>query len=399
MSEKPRILIAGAGIGGLTAALALLRKGFDVEVYEQASELKEAGAGFHCSPNGSRALYELGLRDAIERVAVRGTDREIRLWNTGQVWTMPDHGAASEDRYGTPMLFLHRGDLHAILVQAVRALKPDAIHVGTRCVDFSDDGSGVTLVFQNGATATGDVLIGADGIKSLIRRKIHGDDDPKFTGIVAWRGLIPVERLTPEIARPVTANWIGPTGSITTYPVHMGEVLNFVALVDKQGWQGDSWTEQGTLAECAEDLKGWHDNIQMMVSNIDIPYKWGLFLREPVPLWNGGRVALLGDACHAMLPYLGQGANSAMEDAVVLSRALDAYADDVEQALSVYHQLRYDRVVELVRQSAEQGGRVRKPELGDPATASQYVETQWAKSSVGARYDWIFEYNAHTVSV
>jgi len=399
MAEAPHILIAGAGIGGLTAALALLRRGFDVTVYEQASELKEAGAGFHCSPNGTRILYDLGLREAVDRVAVRATEREIRLWNTGQTWTMADHGARSEARFGAPLLFLHRGDLHSILVQAVRALKPAAIHLKTRAAGFEADDHGVHLQFEDGHPATGELLIGADGIKSAIRRKIHGDDDPQFTGIMAWRGLIPIGQLPDHLRRATTANWIGPSGSITTYPVHCGEMLNFIALVDKPGWTGESWTERGEREECAADFAGWHEDIRHMVAAIDVPYKWGLFLREPVPLWTHGRVALLGDACHAMLPYLGQGANAAIEDAMILARALDAHRADQHTALAIYDKLRRRRTAELVHQSAEQRDRVRKPELGDPDIAADYVETQWANASVSARYDWIFRYDATQVAV
>lgn len=395
MSHNVRILMIGAGIGGLTATLALLRKGFDVDVFERAPELKEAGAGLHCTPNGSRILMALGLEDAMDRLAVKQRDRDIRLWNTGQSWHFPHHGASSSERYGAPYLLMHRGDLHTMLINAVRAVKPDAIHVSASCVDFEQDAEGVDLILESGKNIRGDVLIGADGVKSTVRGKLFGADRPKFTGRIAWRGLVPIGDLPEHLQSHMSTNWIGPNGSVTTYPVHKGELFNFVALVNRDDWQAELWTQEGTREECARDLRGWHADVQEMIRKIDIPYKWGLFLRDPLDRWTVGRTSLLGDACHAMLPYLGQGANMAIEDGMILARCFEAY-DDVEVALGLYERLRGPRTSKVVHQSNVQGGRVNRPDLADPAAAARYIEAQWSDGTIAQWYDWIFDYDATT---
>ena len=190
-----RILIVGAGIGGLTAALALLRDGHDVEVYEQAPQLAELGAGVQISANGARVLFALGLEDAIRTVWCEPAGKEIRLWNSGETWKLFDLGAESVARYGAPYFMIHRADLHGVLIDAVRALKPDAIRLDARATGFEDDGRAVTLHLANGERVTGDALIGADGVHSRIRNILVGDDKPEFTGCMAWRGLVPVEKL------------------------------------------------------------------------------------------------------------------------------------------------------------------------------------------------------------
>jgi salicylate hydroxylase len=398
MPHKAHILIVGAGIGGLTAALALLGKGFDVDVFERAPELKEAGAGLHCSPNGSRVLIALGLQETMERVAVKQEDRDIRLWNTGETWRFPNHGASSAERYGAPYLLMHRGDLHAMLVNAVRTAKPAAIHVNARCVGFEQDGNGVELELESGARFRGNALIGADGVKSLVRSQLFGHDNPAFTGRLAWRGLVPIDWLSEPLRRAVSTNWIGPNGSVTTYPVHKGELFNFVALVNREDWQVESWTEEGTKEECARDLDGWHEDVHEIIRSIEVPYKWGLFLREPLPRWSVGRTTLLGDACHPMLPYLGQGANMAIEDGLMLARCLEAY-DDVEVALSHYEQVRAPRTSTIVNRSTEQGTRVNRPELADAAAAGRYISAQWSNGTIAQWYDWIFDYDATAASL
>src|SRR4051794_37049166 len=207
-----RILIVGAGIGGLTAALALLRDGHDVAVYEQAPRLAELGAGVQISANGSRILFALGLENALRRVWCEPAGKEIRLWNTGETWKLFDLGAESLARYGAPYFMMHRADLHGVLLDAVRALAPDALHLNARCASFDDDGGAITLHLATHEHVTGDALIGADGVHSRIRNILIGDDRPEFTGCMAWRGLVPTEKLPAHMRRNVGVNWVGPGG-------------------------------------------------------------------------------------------------------------------------------------------------------------------------------------------
>src|SRR5213593_1883850 len=200
-AAMPRVLIAGGGIGGLTAALALLRAGIEVEVYEQAAELKEVGAGVQLAANGTRVLYALGVGEELKALSCEAQGKEIRMWNTGETWKLFDLGPASIEHYGFPYFTVYRPDLLDVLARAVRREKPDAIHLGAKCAGFTQDDEGVTLKLENGATARGAALIGADGVHSRIRQALFGPDRPEFTGVIAWRGIVPMDRLPQHMAR------------------------------------------------------------------------------------------------------------------------------------------------------------------------------------------------------
>ena len=391
-----RILIVGAGIGGLTAALALLRDGREVEVYEQAPRLAELGAGVQISANGARVLFALGLEDAIRAVWCEPAGKEIRLWNSGETWKLFDLGAESVARYGAPYFMIHRADLHGALVDAVRALAPQAIRLGRRATGFNDAGGAITLHLGD-ERVTGDALIGADGVHSGIRNILVGDDRPQFTGCMAWRGLVPVEKLPAHLRRNVGVNWVGPGGHVINYLLRRGEIFNFVGIIERD-WRVESWTEKGTREECAADFPGWHEDIHAIIANIAEPYRWALLGREPLARFSFGRAALLGDAAHPTLPMLAQGANMAIEDGMVLARCLASYGD-VETGLARYSAARVARTAQLVRGANEMAKRFHNPALREAAGAKAYVDAQWSEETVKQRYDWIFQYDATRVAV
>ncbi len=393
------MLIAGAGIGGLTAALALLKRGFDVEVYEQAPALGEVGAGVQISANGTRVLYALGVGDEAAELACAPSGKEVRLWNTGQRWKLFDLGAESVQRYGFPYLTVYRPDLHGVLAHAVRREKADAIHLNARCIGFDADGASVVLRLEDGSEATGHALIGADGVHSRVRQALTGADRPVFSGCVAWRGVIPIGRLPERLRRPVGTNWIGPGGHVIHYPLRRGKLMNFVGIVERSDWRIESWSARGTTSECAQDFRGWHDDVQALIGNIETPYKWALMGRPPLERWTAGRVALLGDACHPMLPFLAQGAVMAIEDGFILGRCLERYRDDIELALARYQHVRQDRTQRTVRGSAENTRRFHNPLLADPVEAQQYVDREWSERRIRERYDWLFTYDAGDVEL
>lgn len=399
MGRKPHVLVVGAGIGGLTAALALLQRGFKVSIHEQAATLRELGAGVQIGANGSRVLHALGLEAAIRGVAAEPTGKEIRLWNSGQTWKLFDLGATSVERYGSPYYMMHRGDLHEVLVRAVAGHEQSALHLNARCIGFSQADDRVEAHFESGTSATGDALIGADGVHSQIRQALFGNDRPEFTGCMAWRGLVPTDRLPARFARPVGTNWVGPGGHVVHYLVRRGALLNFVGIVERDDWRVESWTERGSAEECAADFNGWHDDIQQIIGRIEAPYKWALIGREPLARWCIGRVALLGDACHPTLPFLAQGANMALEDGYVLARCLERHEDDIGSALSAYENARRDRTARIVRGSAENTRRFHSQTLSTPGEAERFVNAQWQEDQVKARYDWLYEYDATSVAI
>ncbi len=390
------VLIAGAGIGGLTAALALLKRGIDVDVYEQAGELKEVGAGLQLSANGTRVFHLLGLGEALRALSCEAAGKEVRMWNTGETWKLFDLGAESVERYGFPYFTVYRPDLLSALAEAVRREKPDAIHLRSKCTGFSQ-GKTVTLQLEK-KQLRGDALIGADGVHSHIREALFGADKPSFTGIIAWRGIIPMERLPGRMARLVGTNWIGPGGHIVHYPLRGGKLMNFVGVLERSGWEIESWSTKGTKQEVLADFRGWHEDVQTMVRNIDTPYKWALMLRPPMERWSVGRVTLLGDACHSMLPMLAQGAVMAIEDGYILARCL-AEVEGVEAALKRYESARRDRTRRAVEGSAANAERFHNPQLADPAKAKAYVDREWAQARIAERYEWLFRYDVSQVPV
>jgi len=396
----PHVIIAGAGIGGLTAALALLKAGIDCDLYEQATELREVGAGLQLAPNGTRVLFALGLESSVRREGVETGDKTVRLWSTGQTWSLFDPTVATAtERFGSPMYLMHRGDLHAMLVDAVRERKPDAIHLNSRCADFEQSESEVRLTLEDGRQISGDILIGADGLHSRIRQKLFGPATPKFTGIMAWRGLAPVDRLPAHLGRPVATQWLGPNGHVTCYPVHRGTLLNMVGEVERDDWQLESWVEPGSHEECLRDFPGWHRDLIDIIDSIDQLYKWGLFLREPLPKWSVGRVTLLGDSCHAMLPFLGQGANMALEDGFVLARCVEKYRDDPVGALQRYEAARRERTTNVVQRSANMAATFHNDALSDATAGASYISSQWHPDKIRTRYDTIYNYNAISTAI
>jgi salicylate hydroxylase len=398
VSRDP-VIVVGAGIGGLTCALALLQRGIDVEVYEQATELREIGAGVQISANGTRVLNSLGLAHALDACSVRPDAKEIRHWRSGRTWKLFDLGVVSEQRYGAPYIFIHRGDLHRLLADAVKAHKPEAIHVGARCIGLEQSADAVRLRLEDGRSPQGRLLIGADGVHSAVRAAVFGAARPEFTGLMAWRGVIPRERLPAGRMPLAGTNWIGPGRHVVHYPLRRGELLNFVGVVERDDWQIESWTAQGTREECLADFAGWHGDVCRLIEAIDVPFKWALMTRAAMSRWSEGRVTLLGDACHATLPMLAQGAVMAIEDGIVLARCLAKYGADHETTFARYEAARLLRTTRVVDGSAENARRFHNPRLADEGGAEDWIAAEWSEPKIEQRYDWLFTYDALGVDI
>ena len=399
MSTSKNVAVVGAGIGGLTAALALLKRGIDVQVYEQSNQLKEVGAGIQISSNGTRVLFALGLEAALAEVQVRPERRELRHWSTGETWNWFDLGDKSIERFGTPHLMFHRGDLHGILAGAVRSLKSDAITLNKRCVSVASHAGDAEATFEDGSTVRAPYVIGADGIHSKVRICLFGPSKPVFTGCIAWRGLIPMEKLPPHLVRMVGMNWLGPHGNVLNYPVRRGEIMNYVSMSERDDWQVESWSTVGTREELRNDFRDWHADVQRMIDQIETPYKWAMMIREPMATWSKGRITLLGDACHPTLPFLGQGGVMSIEDGYVVAACLDRYFGEPGVAFARYEEIRRDRTSMVVRKASENKASAFAPNLADTDRIADEVAREWQQVRLRERMDWLYNYDATAIAI
>lgn len=400
MVKPLKVIIAGAGIGGSAAALALLRSGYDVEVYEQAPELGEVGAGVQISPNGSRALDHLGVFDSLKQVSCAPERKEFRLWNSGHAWPMFDLGKGAVEKYGFPYLTVYRPDLLSTLVDAARAIKPDVFHLDSTVVGVDHDDSGAWLELASGETVKGDMVLGADGLKSAVRRELWGVDVPKYAGMIAWRAVIPMEKLPEHMQKMVGSTWIGPGAHAVNYPLRDGTLMNFVGTVERDDWREEGWNIEGSAEECSGDFAGWHDDVHAMINAAPKLVKWAFGEREPMQKWTQGRTTLLGDACHPTLPFLAQGAVMSIEDGVVLARALDNHLHNgLEYALERYEQARVERTSNMVRGARANTDRFHSAELETKERAEAYLNSEMGVDPLQERYHWLYCYDAAKVTI
>ena len=391
---RHKILIAGAGLGGLAAASFLMKEGHDVEVYEQAPQLEEVGAGIQISANAMHALRHLGLEAAITKVGVRPGAYVFRLHDTGEEIQRFALSDEHERLHGAPYTQLHRADFHNILADRARAFNPDVVRLSRRATGFTETADGVTLHFADGSSATGDLLIGADGLKSVVRKQIVGEVPATYTGDAAWRITVPIERLPPNFLEQVMSVFMGPGGHAVIYYVRAGALLNFVGIVETDEVSDESWTVKMPWEKLKADYAGWHPVIQTVIDKADKDkcYRWSLHNRLPISNWSTARATLLGDSAHATLPYLAQGAVMAIEDGAVLARALNLESD-IAAALQLYQRNRIDRTSRIVLQSTENR---RLFHLSSEAE----IRAEFAKRDQGKeRNTWLYSYNPLTVEL
>jgi salicylate hydroxylase len=370
-----------------------LQQGFKVDVYEQASQLGEVGAGLQISPNGTRVLQSLGLEKELLPVVCQAKGKEIRMWNTGQRWKLFDLGDDCLSRFGAPYWMLHRGDLHKILLEAFNARSDKPVRLNARVVSAQSTASGAGFELQDGSQHHAFGLIAADGVHSVLREKLLGEDKAQFTGLLAWRGLVPIDSISSHLQAQVGTNWVGPGAHVITYPVRGGQLMNVVGIIEKDGWRGESWTEQGTHEELLEDFGHWHEDVGELMRKIEQPFKWALLGRSPQRGWAQGSICLAGDSAHPTLPFLAQGANMAIEDAAVMARCL-SLQDTASEAFAQFESLRWQRTADIVNRSSDNAKRFHNPQLSDADKAVDYVSAEWEPEKVRRRYDWLFEYDA-----
>jgi salicylate hydroxylase len=382
-----RIAIVGGGIGGLTAAIGLLQAGFDVQVYEQTRLLSEVGAGINIGPNASRLLIRLGLGEECAKVAFRSSHHHQRRWDDGRTLARTPLGPDIEAAFGAPHMIFHRGELHSILA---RAVPEDRIHLAHRCTGFEQTDNGVRIRFENGVEARADALIGADGIHSTVRRILLGPEKLRFA-CRAYRGLIPAEKV-PDIPRESTS-WLGPGRHLVHYFVSAGRLLNFVGHVEQEAWISESWSEPGRVEDLRAAYAGWHPLVQRVIDAVEETFIWAVLDRPPISRWSFGRVTMLGDACHPMLPFMGQGGAQAIEDAAAITACLLKCGDDIEEALKLYETVRLPRASKIQTGSWDNKAKYHMPD----GPAQMVRDAQMAKGAIDGAYvhvGWVYGHDA-----
>jgi salicylate hydroxylase/6-hydroxynicotinate 3-monooxygenase len=375
MPKPLSIAIIGAGIGGLTAAATLRRVGIKVAIYEQARQFARIGAGIQMTPNPMKVLRAIGLEDRLRQVAFEPVSGINRDHDTGRLTNELPAGPAIEARYGAPYLCLHRADLHAALADAV----PDEIvHRNHKLAGLETTGAAVTLNFTDGSQAQADAVIGADGVHSVVREILHGPESPHFTGRVAYRTTFPATLLGDLQLAPSRTKWWGPDRHIVIYYItrNRDEVYFVTSQPESAEWlTPESWSAKGDVAELRRAFADFHPEVRAVLAACPDVHKWALLARDPLPFWCSGRIALLGDACHPMTPYMAQGAASAIEDAAVLARCLDGVTvNGVAAAFKLYEAIRKPRATAIQQGSAK---------------------NNWMRTDTNP--DWVYGYDAWTV--
>jgi salicylate hydroxylase len=384
MGTRPlRVAVIGAGIGGLTAAIALQAKGFEVQVYDQVRELSEIGAGVSLGGNGMRVLDALGLGRAARDASANLQRISFHHWKTGDIAYEHPMGDWYDERYGGPFLGIHRADFHQLLLDALDG----SPILGRRCASVQESSEDVELTFADGSFGSADIVVGADGLRSVVRDHVTGSEEAVFSGLSCYRGLVPVEQV-PGGSRFGLTFFLGPNRHLVAYPVRGGELINFVAYVPDPSWSVESWSFQSSPAEAADAFEGWTPAVTTMLSHAAEVGRWALYDREPLRRWSTARVTLLGDAAHPMLPHAGQGSNQALEDAAALAFYLSSLPP--AEALQRYERLRKARTRQIQLGSRANAACFQLPD--GPAVDARTARLQSLPEMVG----WIHSYDIHS---
>jgi salicylate hydroxylase len=392
MTRKLRIGVVGGGIGGVALTSALAQRGFDVRIFERASAFGEVGAGIQVTPNAVKVLEALGLGEALRKAAFLPQAIVGRNWDTAkEIFRIPLADECPR-LYNAPFFHVHRADLHRLLVESL----PEGVAtLSAGCVDVRSSDDGAVAIFEDGSEFEADLIVGADGVRSTVRSKLFGNDAPKFTGNMCFRAVVPVDGSF-DFVSPDSSFWLGPKSHVVTYYVQCGQAVNIVAVNETAEWVEESWNAPSSREELLAAFAGWHPNIIKLFERVDSVFKWGLFDRDPMTTWSQGRVTLLGDSAHPMLPFLSQGAAMAIEDGYVLARSLAAHGVDVAAALRDYEEERIPRTSRVQLESRERGRTYHLPTLFAQRKRDLIYEFKsWINPHAsGIQTDWVYAYNA-----
>ena len=392
MSRTLKVGIVGGGIGGVTAAVALAQRGIEAHLFERAAEFGEVGAGIQMTPNAVKVIRALGAWDDLAKVAFLPEALVGRNWDTAEeTFRIP----LKEDCpriYGAEFFHVHRADLHQLMADRVDLKN---VRFSTACTGVTQDANTAVAHFADGSSFEADLIIGADGVRSAVRHALFGDDDPKFTGHMCYRAVVPFDE-RPDFVPPEAAFWMGPSSHVVTYYVKGGKAVNIVAVHETQDWVEESWHTRSTREALMADFQGWHPHIISLFERVTEVYRWGLFDRDPMQTWSHGRVTLMGDASHPMLPFLSQGAAMAIEDAYVLAKAVAALPNRLEDALRQYEQERLPRTSRVQLEARERGRTYHLSSKEEQAKRDAEYRAQQQKDphAGGIKANWVYAYNA-----
>jgi salicylate hydroxylase len=395
--RKPKVAIIGGGIGGLTAATALHRRGIEVKVFEQSAKIGEIGAGVALTPNAMKAYRALGLESDVTAIGFESDYQDLRVWNTGAVFSRVPRKGAYTKEFGAAYLTMHRADL----IDVLRWQLPDRLtRLGARCTQVESDDRSARARFADGEEIEADVIVGADGIHSAVRKSLFGPEAPRFAGCICWRGLVPFDAFPPGTVSRNGTMYMGPKSHVIYYLVRRGELVNFVAHMEGHSWTDESWTQECDRAEVMNTYAGWHEPLLQLLGSSERYYKWALYDRDPLERWTKGRVTLLGDSAHAMLPYIGQGACMAIEDGYTLAAAIAQMPEDPSAALKHYEQLRLPRTRRAVL-----GARARGEEMHLTSPWGQFkrnvkmaLKHRLGRDKTGIQLGWFYNYDVAAVN-
>jgi salicylate hydroxylase len=385
-----QIAIIGGGIGGLATAVALTKAGFEAEVFEQASELRELGAGVQVAPNATRILEWLGVGSSVNRSAVRPEAAIARRWEDHRVLSVNPLGASALAAFGAPYLTIHRAELQRALAASIAAKR---LHFGRQALSVENTDSGAEVVFADGTSVRAAAVVGADGIHSVIRQRL-APDQPRFSGETMYRGLVAASRLPDALLQPAVTLWLGPGQHCVAYPIDGGRTVSFGATTPATGeWREESWTAKGDPAEMLSRYEGWSDQLRTLLAAADEVSRWALHDREPLSTWVRGRICLLGDAAHPMLPFMAQGVNQAIEDAAALAASFERHGlGSAERALLTYQEARVPRTTQLLQMSLQNNARFH---LSDGPLQEQR-DAAMARANPGAS-GWLYGHDARVL--
>lgn len=386
-----KVGIIGGGIGGVALAAVLKQRQIECRVFERAPAFGEVGAGVQMTPNAVKVIQALGLMGDME--AVSFTPRSVvgRNWKSGRVmWRTPLEACPA--LYGAPFLHVHRADLHDIFA---RRIAPGDIVFSAKCTGVRNEANGAVAFFEDGSHYEADVIVGADGIHSAVRASLFGPEAARFTGHMCWRAVVPCDGPV-DYVTPDSSFWLGPAAHVVTYYIRRGNAINIVAVSEAPNWVDESWTLPSSRTELLATFAGWHPNIQRLFGQVGDVYKWGLFDRDPLKAWSAGRVTLLGDAAHPMLPFLSQGAAMGIEDAYVLGNALVDSEGNPKQALRFYEGERRPRTTRVQLEARKRGETyhlssrfaVWKRDI------SYLLQGVVNPQKTGLKADWVYDYDA-----